>query len=250
MGLLSAMQGVLSQSAGVPQYALQTNGTDSYLELPTDVYGSIPFAMSWGCTFSIDVATTYPVLTGRGSGSTNPPAYSWSGDGVGTGKRLDTQFASSTGQTRNTRHLANTSVGETFRTAFTYAGSGDPGVYGYGTFNSAYNPPASTQSVTTPLLLGRLTTIYSRNKWRRIWMIDVELSGAQVTALDALIAANDHEGAASYLYGISTNCAYWPVGWPGDDATSGTGTIQDITSNGYHATPFNTDSADLVAVAA
>ena len=67
--------------------------------------------------------------------------------------------------------------------------------------------------------------------------------------MNALVDANNHTGAAAYVYAIGgANSAYWPVGWPGDDATGGTGQIQDITPNGHHATPINTNPADLVEV--
>lgn len=80
---------------------------------------------------------------------------------------------------------------------------------------------------------------------RCYWWIDVELSGAQIASLDALIAAEDHTGAAAFLLGLSANAVYLPF-LTSDNGADG-GSIYDLNGN-QNGTPSGTVAADLVPV--
>ena len=234
MSLLTAMQGAVAASGGGGPYAFQTNGFDQYLD-----FGS-PFVPSSTIAGGFTLAVALPDTTLRYvfGGDT---ARNFLGCQVSTVIRFDSKNASGA---RYVQYGTPPSAGT--RVAHIAPGLGR-NLYFDGV---AVSTAANSTSITTGgnLCFARLVSSYYALTARQFWTIDAAISATQLATLDALIAVNDDAGAAAYLYSISATAHYWPVGWPGDDATGGTGQIQDITPNAAHATPYNTTAANIVEV--
>lgn len=86
---------------------------------------------------------------------------------------------------------------------------------------------------------------YFNGKIRAAWRANVKLSAGQVASLDALIAAEDHEGAAAYLLGIDAGAVY--LTFKNSDNGANGGRIADENEN-RDAVPVGTESGDLALV--
>lgn len=240
-----AVAAFVAGGLGSPR-AIQLDGVDESMTMANLFNGLVASdkvgSFSWGVSANLPSVATGALVGNPGSGALNCTA---SIDIVSGTIRAYVQHSATTLTRRRTNSALT--VDTNFAVAVTRGSGTYPEVYVDGAVAGVNNGSTSaTPNDTTSAAIGKNGSTYRAGTVWAFWFTPVEMTSTQITALYALIAALDYEGAQTYLNAISTSSVLVPV-LSTDDLTSGTGSVEDLFDN-VSGTPVNTESGDLVAV--
>jgi hypothetical protein len=232
-------------AAGTPK-AVQLDGVDESLTVDSLFAGLVTAdkvgAFSWGISANLPSVATGALIGDTSTGALNCTA---SIDIVSGTIRAYVQHSASTLVRRRTN--ADLVADTTFAVAVTRGAGTYPEVYLDGAVAGVNNgSTGATPNDSTSVAIGKNGSSHRAGYVWAFWWTPVEMSGAQVAALYALIDALDYAGAESYLNAISTSSVFAPV-LSTDDLTSGSGSVEDVFGNAT-ITPVGTEPSDLVGV--
>jgi len=191
------------------------NGTDESIEIPDlfkdRVTGDVADAFSWGISARLPDVSTGPLVGASGGGPLDCTASMTIVSGS-----IRSWAQSSATKVRRQRTASTVLTADTdFRVASTWAGvaNGAPTIYVDAVDESAnVGDSDCSPDASTSVSIGRDGELHRRaGQFWAFWWTPVEMTGAQVSELDALIVARDYKGAREYLRVISPDSVIKPV---------------------------------------
>jgi hypothetical protein len=248
--------GLLTAGLAVTPMAVQLDGVDESITIGALFAGRItgnrtdPF--SWGISAQTTTGNAALVGLDAGGAAFDAPAYMQTVGDVG--------FRSAAKRTSSRIYFDSTtsgtvSSGATFRGAAVWDGAmTEPRVFvdaaqSAGGLAAWYGSNTSTGAEVLSIGIMSGASRFAGYVWA-FWWCPVAMSDAQVSALDALIAAGtlaSYTAARDYLLALSADSVFIPVLSTDSTDSAAGGSLQDMCGN-FNGTPVNTEAVRLVAI--